>query len=95
MKSNDIYSGADIVNSLKFYFMLSTYLMSRDHSEYESTQSLKEFIREGSGVWHNIGNKTLSAYYEQAYNSLPAEFLSFMEISTKGDADQVRFMEVR
>jgi hypothetical protein len=39
--------------------------------------------------------KNLAKYSELAYNSLPAEFLSFMQISTKGDADQITFKEVK
>jgi len=92
LNNNEDSSRYEIINSLKFYFMLSTYLISKEYTEYESTKSLKEFIKEGVGIWHSIGNKTLSGYYSQTYKSLPAEFLSFMKISSKGDSDQIRFL---
>lgn len=86
---------ADVIDSLRFYYMMSIYLTSKEIPEYECTQSLKEFIKEGLGTWHDKGNKNLSRYSELAYNSLPAEFLSFMQISIKGDADQISFKEVK
>jgi len=92
LNNNEGFSRHEIINSLKFYFMLSTYLISRGASEYESTKSLKEFIKEGVGVWHFKTRNMLSDYYKQTYDSLPAEFLSFMEISSKGDSDQLRFL---
>jgi len=86
------YTGTDIIDSLRFYYMLSTYLISRENTEYESSQSLNSFIRE---CLSKIDNKTFSHYTEVAYTTLPAEFLSFMEISSKGDRDQVIFKEVK
>jgi hypothetical protein len=91
---NNLQQSVDVVDSLRYYYMLSIYLISKDIPEYEVTQSLKEFIKEGIGTWHDKGNKNLAKYSELAYNSLPAEFLSFMQISTKGDSDQISFKKV-
>ena len=84
----------DVIQSLKFYFMLSTYLCSRDIPEKHATQSLREFVKEGE-YWHKNDAKTLSAYYQQAYESLPAEFLDFMQISTKGDRDTLKIVDTK
>lgn len=92
--NNNLQQSSDVVDSLRFYYMLSIYLTSKDIPEYEVTQSLKEFIKEGIGLWHDKGDKNLAKYCEYAYTSLPGEFLSFMQISTKGDSDQVTFKKV-
>lgn len=77
----------DIIDSLKFYFMLSSYLCSRDIPESQATQSMDEFIREGANSWYRQDSKLLSAYLQRAYDSIPSGFLSFMGISVKGDHD--------
>jgi lysophospholipid acyltransferase (LPLAT)-like uncharacterized protein len=43
---------ADVIDSLRFYYMMSIYLTSKEIPEYECTQSLKSFIKEGLGTWH-------------------------------------------
>jgi len=84
----------DVVQSLKFYFMLSIYLKAHEVSEELATKSLKEFIKEGAD-WHKGDSKIIAHYYEQAYIELPSGFLSFMQISTPGDSDQITFKSVR
>jgi hypothetical protein len=82
----------EVIQSLKFYFMMSIYTIANGASEAEVTKSLKEFIKEGEG-WHRNDAKVMANYYKVAYECLPGEFLSLMEISTKGDRDQITYIE--
>jgi hypothetical protein len=82
----------DVVQSLKFYYMLATYLRASGVSEYIATKSLNEFIREGE-TWHRKDSRVLNTYLKNAYNQLPSEFLSLLQISTSGDRDQISFKE--
>ena len=83
----------DVVQSLKFYFMLSIYLKAHEVSEELATKSMKEFVKDGA-EWHRDDSKIISHYYEQAYLELPSGFLSLMEISSPGDSDQITFKSV-
>jgi len=74
--------------------MLSSYLCSRGVNENIATQSLKEFVKEGA-YWHKNDSKTLSEYYRATYETLPADFLDFMGISTKGDRDTLRIVDTK
>lgn len=82
----------DVVQSLKFYFMLSTYLRASGVPEFIAIQSLNEFIK-GGETWHRKDSKVLNTYLKNAYNQLPSEFLSLLQISTSGDRDQIKFQE--
>lgn len=79
-------------NSLKFYFMLSTYLTGSGVAEEIASQSLNEFIKEGE-IWHRKDSRILNTYLKNAYNQLPSGFLSLLQISSVGDRDQISFKE--
>ena len=90
-----VHTDYDVIQSLKFYFMLSAYCCSRDIPEVLCTQSMREFIKEGKESWHGGNAKVLSAYLDMAYQSLPAEFLSHMTISSPGDRDQLTIVDTK
>ena len=82
----------DVIQSLKFYFMLSIYLKASGVSERIATQSLNKFIRRGK-EWHRGDSKILNTHLKNAYDQLPSEFLSLLQISSLGDRDQISFKE--
>ena len=82
----------EVIQSLKFYYMLSIYTIARGATEYEVTKSLREVIKDGEN-WHKNDAKTKANYLKVAYESLPGEFLSLMEISSAGDRDTITYKE--
>jgi len=88
----DSKTNQEIIDNLKFYFMLSIFLKSHNVSDGIANKSLNEFIKEGE-VWHRKNSKILNKYLDKAYKSLPLDFLKILEISEKCERDQIKFIE--
>lgn len=72
-----------VLNSIKFYMMLSMILMSNDVPEMEATATWKSYVKDGE-AWHNNNPHIINYYNFKAYQALPSEFLSMMEIPRDG-----------
>jgi hypothetical protein len=74
MKWDRIEFNEDVVDSLRFYMMLSIKMNSlNQYSPFECNKTLKEFIKDGED-WHVNNKETINAYIKKAYLSLPLDF---------------------
>lgn len=77
----------DVVNTLRFYLMLSIKMVDSGYGQLESEKSLKQFIAEGED-WHNNNLDVKNAYIQKAYDTLPTEFLQIyhmqIDLENKG-----------
>ncbi|GEM_PF-2358377 len=83
----------DVLNSLKFYTMLSIFLGSQGMSEERCSRALTEYIhmlKENDD--HFKDPEVMCAYLQEAYNKLPADFLELFEIPS-GLGDGIRILD--
>lgn len=84
--------GSEIVDSLRFYFMLSITLSSQgvDRNVYE--KSLNEFIKD---IKTNLllSDEMLGRYSRAAYNSLDKEFLHLHNFEINPDDRSIKIVE--
>jgi hypothetical protein len=81
----------DILNSFKFYIMLSIFLGSHGMPEERAAKSLNEYIHMLREVDQHFQDPEVTcAYMQEAYTKLPAEFLDLFEIpSSLGDGIRI------
>jgi len=81
----------DVVNTYKFYMMLGIKATFLHKSEKESTESLRAFTKHLKEN-HQFSDFVIQYQMQVAYESLPSDFLSIMQISTPGDRDTLKFI---
>ena len=82
----------EILDSLRFYFMLSMRLCAYGTPEHRATESLKVFSEQcrKDGIFRTP--EAEAAYYDAAYKTLPAEFLATLGIEHVS-SDNIRIID--
>lgn len=81
----------DLINSFKFYIMLSIFFGNSNMGEERSSRALNEFIQSLKEADERFRDpEVIGAYMQEAYTKLPSEFLDIFEIpSSLGDGIKI------
>ena len=82
----------EILNSLRFYYMLAIVLSEGEEPESVSCQSLKSYL-EDIRKDHYISEEVLIYHMNKAYQSLPTEFLRLHRIEVNPDDRHIKIVE--
>lgn len=83
---------SDVVNSIRFYIMLSMIMVKNGEEEIIASKSLNSYFKEGF-IWHNNDQKIIWAHVQSAYDSLPSSFLKYFDLVIPGQRDGLKYLE--